>query len=173
MNEVLIVPVTSKKDEIKDDARVGMGAGVGVGLPKVQVLNKKDAWKSSAAAITTSAVVSLSICKLMGDFLLSSGEVFQICHLDQLLTALETQYWHARLFHGDEALRESLRQRAFVIIQKKTGFCDSSYLLDQEIHSATTMLRTIIDIYLTTSSEKSENSSNTELDIFVTPWISR
>jgi hypothetical protein len=77
-----------------------------------------------------------------------------------------------RLFHGDEALRESLRQRGFIIIQKSAG-ADNLYLLDQEMYSATTMLRTIIDIYLTTAIEEPASSSNVELDVFVAPWISR
>jgi hypothetical protein len=52
--------VASDKKEVKEDVRMGMGP------PRVAVHNKRDAWKQSAAAITTSAVVSLSLCKLMG-----------------------------------------------------------------------------------------------------------
>lgn len=136
-----------------------------IGPPKVQ--HSTGGWNTYAAAIKTSAVVSLSLCKLIGDLLLSSGEVFQIHHLNQLLTALESQYWCARLFDCDEALRSGLRQRGFIVI------IPGPHLLDQEVSSAKIMLRTIIDIYLSTENEDFSSKSSKKLDLFVTPWISR
>lgn len=96
----------------------------------------------------------------MGDLLLTSGEVFQICHLEQLLMALEIQYWHALLLHSNTDILSQLSYKGFIIINP------GPYLIEQEVLSARTILRTIIDIYL--SSESCQ-----ELGLFVTPWISR
>ena len=126
--------------------------------------------------IKTSAVVTLSLCKLIGDLLLASGEVFQIGHLEQLLTALEVQYWHTLLFHGNVDLLTRLAQKGFVVI------VPGPHLIDQEVQSARIILRTIIDIYLTSNSKEKQDADSTsgpgssagaELDAFVAPWISR
>ena len=118
-------------------------------------------WRQYAATIKTTAVVSLSLCKLIGDLLLSSGEVFQISHLDQLLTSLESMYWHALLYHGNDKLLSRLQQRGFMIISPGPN------LLEQEVQSARVLLRTIIDIYLSTG------GSCEELEVFIAPWFSR
>lgn len=138
--------------------------------------NSAGMWKQYSAMIKTSAVVTLSLCKLIGDLLLASGEVFQVGHLEQLLTALEVQYWHTLLFHGNVDLLTRLAEKGFVVI------LPGPHLIDQEVQSARIILRTIIDIYLTSNSKHTADStsgpgadldSGVELDAFVAPWISR
>ena len=119
-----------------------------------------SSFKQISNSIQTSAVVSLSLCKLIGDLLLNSGEIFQINQLELLLTALETQFWHALLFHGNKELLNNLIIKKFIILPP------GPHLIEQEVQSARIILRTIIDIYL--SSE-----SCVDLGLFITPWISR
>ena len=131
------------------------------------------AWRQRSVMIRTSAVVTLSLCKLVGDLLLKSGEVFQISHLEKLLTALEAQYWHTLLFHGNPELLLHLSSQGFVVI------LPGPHLIDQEVQSAKIILRTIIDIYLSTEnkipsvSRSGPGSGLLELDAFVSPWVSR
>lgn len=130
------------------------------------------AWRQRSVMIRTSAVVTLSLCKLVGDLLLKSGEVFQISHLEKLLTALEAQYWHTLLFHGNPELLLHLSSQGFVVI------LPGPHLIDQEVQSAKIILRTIIDIYLSTENKipsvsRSGPGSGLELDAFVSPWVSR
>jgi hypothetical protein len=134
-------------------------------------------WKQYSVMVKTSSVVTLSLCRVIGDLLLASGEVFQISHLDQLLTALEAQYWHTLLFHGNPELLSCLALKGFVVI------VPGPHLIDQEVQSAKIILRTITDIYLSsdnkenkekdTSDSGSSSRSSQQLDEFVAPWISR
>ena len=122
--------------------------------------NFTNTWKQYSTTIKTCSIVSLALCKLTGDLLLSSGEVFQICHLDQLLIALEVQYWHALLLHSNSNILSFLSLKEYSIISP------GPYLIEQEVISARIILRTIIDIYI--SSESCQ-----ELGLFIAPWISR
>ena len=122
--------------------------------------NFTNTWKQYSTTIRTCSIVSLALCKLTGDLLLSSGEVFQICHLDQLLIALEVQYWHALLLHSNTNILSFLSLKEYSIITP------GPYLIEQEVIAARIILRTIIDIYL--SSESCQ-----ELGTFITPWMSR
>lgn len=83
-----------------------------------------------------------------------------------MLKALEAQYWQARLFDDDEILRSNFRQRGFVII------LPGPHLIEQEVLSAKTIIRTIIDIYISTGRDTTL-SSGQKLDDFVAPWIFR
>ena len=122
--------------------------------------NFTNTWKQYSTTIKTCSIVSLALCKLTGDLLLSSGEVFQICHLDQLLIALEVQYWHALLLHSNSNILSFLSLKEYSIISP------GPYLIEQEVIAARIILRTIIDIYI--SSESCQ-----ELGLFIAPWISR
>ena len=129
-------------------------------------------WKQYSVMVKTSSVVTLSLCRVIGDLLLASGEVFQISHLEQLLTALEAQYWHTLLFHGNPELLSRLALKGFVVI------VPGPHLIDQEVQSAKIILRTITDIYLSSDNKDKSDSgpssrSSQQLDTFVAPWISR
>lgn len=132
-------------------------------------------WKQYSVMVKTSSVVTLSLCRVIGDLLLASGEVFQISHLEQLLTALEAQYWHTLLFHGNPELLSRLALKGFVVI------VPGPHLIDQEVQSAKIILRTITDIYLSSDCKENRDKadsgpssrSSQQLDAFVAPWISR
>ena len=128
-------------------------------------------WDGKAGAVMTSMVVSLKMCQLVSDFVLVHAAALTVDQMDMLLSALETQYWHARSFNDNLPLRSQLHNVGFMKRGEDSG--GIPHLLEQEVHTASRILRVVFDIYSSAKNSAGGAVSYLELDAFSGPLVSR
>ena len=128
-------------------------------------------WEGKAGAVMTSMVVSLKMSQVVSDFLLAHPTALTVHQMNMLLSALETQYWHARCFNDNLPLRSQLHNVGFMKRGEDSG--GIPHLLEQEVHTASRILRVVFDIYSSAKNSAGGAVSYLELDAFSGPLVSR
>lgn len=130
-----------------------------------------SSWEGTSGAVMTSMVATLSLGRLMSEFLSAHVTVLKVDHIDRLLTALEAQHWHARCFNDNIHLRTQLKNHNFM----QSGIDDGNLpsLLEQEVQTASRILQIVFEIYSSAKNSAGGVVSYLELDAFAGPWVSR
>jgi hypothetical protein len=102
-------------------------------------------WPHLAASAMTSMVITLDFIRMIREFFNHCSSFFKLRHHIRFLSVLEGVHWHARSFNEDQALRASLRVRAFMRFPESPGRLPN--LLDQEVSSASLLMHIAVKVF--------------------------
>lgn len=130
---------------------------------KENVEHSLDAWNLLRGSVMTSMVVSLDFIRIVGEVVSANSDFWNISQLTDLLDALEALHWHARSFNNDVSLRNSLHKYDFMRFRDDPNRLP--HLLEQEVHSLSTILEIVLRIYIV--------SSDDDMKDFAEDWVHR